>query len=140
MENANKILDQAQQPYDFLIATVRNKDAQLKKVHDTIEQLEKQLRSFFFFFFFVLKIHIFQYRECENERQSLIKTNNQLTKDIEKLLEYQEVVFFDRSSVKTKKNRKIDCLAIESNEKCCYEFTTSRSAKTSSSFTISNIK
>ncbi|CAF1046498.1 unnamed protein product [Rotaria sordida] len=70
--NANKILDQAQQPYDFLIATVRNKDAQLKKVHDTIEQLEKQLR------------------ECENERQSLIKTNNQLTKDIEKLLEYQE--------------------------------------------------
>jgi hypothetical protein len=33
-------------------------------------------------------------RECENERQSLIKTNNQLTKDIEKLLEYQEVNFF----------------------------------------------
>ncbi|CAF4553507.1 unnamed protein product, partial [Rotaria sp. Silwood2] len=72
LENANRILDQAQQPYDFLIATVRNKDAQLKKIHDTIEQLEKQLR------------------ECENERQSLIKTNNQLTKDIEKLLEYQE--------------------------------------------------
>ncbi|CAF0964898.1 unnamed protein product [Rotaria sp. Silwood1] len=72
LDNANKILDQAQQPYDFLIATVRNKDAQLKTIHDTIEQLEKQLR------------------ECENERQSLIKTNNQLTKDIEKLLEYQE--------------------------------------------------
>ncbi|CAF3584409.1 unnamed protein product [Rotaria socialis] len=72
LENANRILDQAQQPYDFLIATVRNKDVQLKKIHDTIEQLEKQLR------------------ESENERQSLTKTNNQLTKDIEKLLEYQE--------------------------------------------------
>jgi hypothetical protein len=48
LDNANRILDQAQQPYDFLIATVRNKDVQLKKVQDTIEQLEKQLRYFYF--------------------------------------------------------------------------------------------
>ncbi len=46
MENANRILDQAQQPYDFLIATIRNKDAQLKKIQDTIEPLENQLRYF----------------------------------------------------------------------------------------------
>ncbi|CAF1266072.1 unnamed protein product [Adineta steineri] len=72
LENANKILDQAQQPYDFLIASIRNKDVQLKKIQDTIDDLEKQLK------------------ESENDRQSLIKTNNQLTKDIEKLLEYQE--------------------------------------------------
>jgi len=44
LDNANQILDQAQQPYDFLITTVRNKDGQLKKVQDTIEGLEKQLR------------------------------------------------------------------------------------------------
>jgi hypothetical protein len=44
LDNANRILDQAQQPYDFLIATVRNKDGQLKKIQDTIESLEKQLR------------------------------------------------------------------------------------------------
>lgn len=73
LDNANRILDQAQQPYDFLINTVRNKDGQLKKVQETIDQLEKRLN------------------ECENERQSLIRTNQQLTKDIEKLLEYQEV-------------------------------------------------
>ncbi|CAF1202597.1 unnamed protein product [Rotaria sordida] len=54
LDNANKILDQAQQPDDFPIATVRNKDTQLKRVHDTIEQLEQQLR------------------ECANERQSLL--------------------------------------------------------------------
>lgn len=73
LENANRILDQAQQPYDFLINTVRNKDAQMKKVQETIDQLEKRLN------------------ECENERQGLIRTNQQLTKDVEKLLEYQEV-------------------------------------------------
>ncbi|CAF0983362.1 unnamed protein product [Adineta ricciae] len=72
LDNANKILDQAQQPYDFLIATIRNKDAQLNKVQSTIDQLENRLR------------------ESENDRQTLLKTNNQLTKDIEKLLEYQE--------------------------------------------------
>ncbi len=44
LDNANQILDQAQQPYDFLITTIRNKDGQLKKVQDTIEGLEKQLR------------------------------------------------------------------------------------------------
>jgi hypothetical protein len=44
LDNANRILDQAQQPYDFLITTVRNKDAQLKRIQDTIESLEKQLR------------------------------------------------------------------------------------------------
>lgn len=75
LENANRILDQAQQPYDFLINTVRNKDGQLKKVNETIEQLEKRLS------------------ESENERQNLIRTNQQLTKDVEKLLEYQEVNF-----------------------------------------------
>ncbi|CAF0913714.1 unnamed protein product [Didymodactylos carnosus] len=72
LQSANTILDQAQQPYDFLIATVRNKDQQLKKSQETIEQLEKQLQ------------------ENDMQKQSLLKTNNQLTKDIEKLLEYQE--------------------------------------------------
>ena len=85
MENANKILDQAQQPYDFLIQTIRNKDGQLKRIHETIDHLEKQLQ------------------ESENERQSLIKTNNQLTKDIEKLLEYQEVISFENLLIKRNK-------------------------------------
>jgi hypothetical protein len=40
-------------------------------------------------------------RESENERQSLLKTNNQLTKDIEKLLEYQEVNILKEYSGKT---------------------------------------
>ncbi|CAF1252438.1 unnamed protein product, partial [Didymodactylos carnosus] len=72
LQSANTILDQAQQPYDFLISTVRNKDQQLQKSQETIEQLEKQLN------------------ENNTQKQSLLKTNNQLTKDIEKLLEYQE--------------------------------------------------
>ncbi|CAF1286270.1 unnamed protein product, partial [Didymodactylos carnosus] len=79
LQSANTILDQAQQPYDFLIATVRNKDQQLKKSQETIEQLEKQLQ------------------ENDMQKQSLLKTNNQLTKDIEKLLEYQEPMIIQRS-------------------------------------------
>jgi hypothetical protein len=76
-------------------------------------------------------------RECENERQSLIKTNNQLTKDIEKLLEYQEVNIFEEFFFRSK--YLIIFLAIESYEKCYYEFTTSRTTKINSSFTISTI-
>lgn len=74
---------------------MRNKDTQLKKVHDTIEQLEKQLQ-YDKFLIHEIKNHIYLFlnSESENERQSLVKTNNQLTKDIEKLLEYQEVIFF----------------------------------------------
>lgn len=113
-DNANRILDQAQQPYDFLINTVRNKDGQLKKVQETIDQLEKRLN------------------ESENERQNLIRTNQQLTKDVEKLLEYQEVSFFFVCVFD------IECFfpAIESNEKCYYESSTSRTAETSTSFSI----
>lgn len=44
LTNANQILDGAQQPYDFLINTVRNKDGQLRKVQETIANLEKQLK------------------------------------------------------------------------------------------------
>ena len=44
LNNANKILDQANQPYDLLISTVRNKDGQLKKFQDSIDRLEKQLK------------------------------------------------------------------------------------------------
>lgn len=95
LNNANQILDQAQQPYDFLISTVRNKEATIRQHQQNVELIEKQLRwnvntrQCFSDtnLFFVSSSN----RESEQERQSLIRTNNQLTKDIEKLLEYQEV-------------------------------------------------
>ena len=86
-------MDLVNQPYDLLLSTIRTKDGQMKKLQDSIDRLEKQLKFVFLrnsktknsTFFVSFR------RESEEERQTLAKTNHQLTKDVEKLLEYQEV-------------------------------------------------
>lgn len=44
LSNATSLLDQAQQPYNYLIDSIRSRDAQIEKHKDHITALEEDIR------------------------------------------------------------------------------------------------
>ncbi|XP_019647382.1 PREDICTED: progesterone-induced-blocking factor 1-like [Branchiostoma belcheri] len=69
---ANRVLDQSQQPYSYLIESLRLRDSQINAQKNHIQQLQEDLSRF------------------EKERADLIKTKNQMTSDLERLLNQRE--------------------------------------------------
>ncbi|KAH3849855.1 hypothetical protein DPMN_092259 [Dreissena polymorpha] len=72
VKSTNSILDQAQQPYNYLIESMRTRDSQISKQKDYIGSLEEENQR------------------LEKERGEAIKTKNQMALDLERLLNQRE--------------------------------------------------
>ncbi|XP_066920860.1 progesterone-induced-blocking factor 1-like [Clytia hemisphaerica] len=72
LHNANNLLNEAQQPYNYLIESIRTRDEQNKTLKNTIETLEGDMRT------------------CKKENQALKTSNDQISADLERLLNQRE--------------------------------------------------
>ncbi|VDI63543.1 Hypothetical predicted protein, partial [Mytilus galloprovincialis] len=72
LKNSNSILDQAQQPYNYLIESIRQRDNQIMKQKDYTATLENDVKYF------------------TKEKEDLIRTKNQMSLDLERLLNQRE--------------------------------------------------
>lgn len=72
LEAANHLLQQAQQPYSYLIDTVRQRDTQILSLRERIIQLEEDTRS------------------LRKEKTSLQQVKNNMASDLERLLNHRE--------------------------------------------------
>ncbi|XP_048243821.1 progesterone-induced-blocking factor 1-like [Haliotis rufescens] len=72
VKNANCLLDQSQQPYNYLIDSIRVRDDQMRKLKDHTARLEEDLRK------------------TERERTDMVRTKNQMSLDLERLLNQKE--------------------------------------------------
>ncbi|XP_061645004.1 progesterone-induced-blocking factor 1 [Phyllopteryx taeniolatus] len=69
---ANQLLEQTQQPYSYLIETVRQKDAQINSLKQRVTSLEDDVTS------------------LRKERTALLQVKNNMAADLERLLNHRE--------------------------------------------------
>ncbi|XP_037655914.1 progesterone-induced-blocking factor 1 [Choloepus didactylus] len=72
LDRANSLLNQAQQPYRYLIESVRQRDSTIDSLKECITQLEKDVSN------------------LKKEKSSLLQTKNQMALDLEQLLNHRE--------------------------------------------------
>ncbi|XP_076467958.1 progesterone-induced-blocking factor 1-like [Babylonia areolata] len=72
LESSTSLLGQTQQPYSYLIESIRVRDGQVKQQQKHIAIMEEDLRK------------------LEEERAELVKTKNQMALDLERLLNQRE--------------------------------------------------
>ncbi|XP_061083215.1 progesterone-induced-blocking factor 1 isoform X1 [Conger conger] len=72
LEAANQLLQQAQQPYSYLIDSVQQRDGQISALKQHVSQLEEDVRS------------------LKRENTTLLQVKNNMTADLERLLNHRE--------------------------------------------------
>ncbi|XP_036396991.1 progesterone-induced-blocking factor 1 [Megalops cyprinoides] len=72
LEDANRLLQQAQQPYSYLIETVRQRDSQIMSLKKQVSQLEEDVRT------------------LKKENAALQQVKNNMASDLERLLNHRE--------------------------------------------------
>ncbi|XP_068785759.1 progesterone-induced-blocking factor 1 isoform X2 [Struthio camelus] len=72
LDRANSLLNQVQQPYKYLIETVRQRDSQISLQKEHITQLEKDVSL------------------LNKEKTALLRVKNQMAADLERLLNHRE--------------------------------------------------
>ncbi|XP_047659241.1 progesterone-induced-blocking factor 1 isoform X2 [Tachysurus fulvidraco] len=72
LQAANQLLQQAQQPYSYLIETVRQRDTQIQSLNQRLSQLEEEVSA------------------LKKERASLLQVKNNMAADLERLLSHRE--------------------------------------------------
>ncbi|XP_067841596.1 progesterone-induced-blocking factor 1 [Heptranchias perlo] len=72
LANANSLLSQAQQPYSYLIETVRQRDTQIQTYKEHLSQLENEVCR------------------LNKEKAALLRMKNQMAADLERLLNQRE--------------------------------------------------
>ncbi|XP_070554404.1 progesterone-induced-blocking factor 1-like [Ptychodera flava] len=72
LANANNLLEQSQQPYNYLIDSIRLRDTQVNKLKKHIVALEEDMGK------------------LNEERAELVKNKNQMSSDLERLLNQRE--------------------------------------------------
>ncbi|KAF4075315.1 hypothetical protein AMELA_G00233050 [Ameiurus melas] len=72
LQAANQLLQQAQQPYSYLIETVRQRDAQIQSLKERLSQLDEEVSA------------------MKKERASLLQVKNNMAADLERLLSHRE--------------------------------------------------
>ncbi|XP_078077699.1 progesterone-induced-blocking factor 1 [Mustelus asterias] len=72
LENANVLLNHTQQPYSYLIETVRQRDAQIQAYKEQLSQLENEVC------------------QLKKEKAALLRMKNQMAADLERLLNQRE--------------------------------------------------
>ncbi|XP_012943699.1 progesterone-induced-blocking factor 1 [Aplysia californica] len=90
VENTNNLLDQSQQPYGYLINSIRVRDGQLQQQAGHIQVLEDDLRK------------------VSQEREELARTHNQMSLDLERLLNQKEEMSVMKQVVLSLSERKLD--------------------------------
>ncbi|RUS88293.1 hypothetical protein EGW08_003931 [Elysia chlorotica] len=90
VETNNKLLDQSQQPYSYLIQSIKTRDGQMQQHLATIEVLEGDLRR------------------VEKERDDMARTQNQMSLDLERLLNQKEEMAVMKQVVLSLSERKLD--------------------------------
>ncbi|CAL1531375.1 unnamed protein product [Lymnaea stagnalis] len=90
VESTNALLDQTQQPYSYLIQSIKVRDDQLNHHSATIQVLEGDLRK------------------MEKEREDLVRTHNQMSLDLERLLNQKEEMAIMKKVVMSMSERKFD--------------------------------
>ncbi|XP_025087793.1 progesterone-induced-blocking factor 1-like [Pomacea canaliculata] len=72
LKSANAVLDQAQQPYSYLIESIRVREVQIQQLSQQVAMLEEDTQK------------------LEKERSDLVKMKNQMALDLERLLNQRE--------------------------------------------------
>ncbi|XP_012497607.1 PREDICTED: progesterone-induced-blocking factor 1, partial [Propithecus coquereli] len=72
LDRANSLLDQTQQPYRYLIESVRQRDSKIDSLMECISQLEKDVSN------------------LNKEKSALLQMKNQMSLDLEQLLNHRE--------------------------------------------------
>ncbi|XP_058885653.1 progesterone-induced-blocking factor 1-like [Acipenser ruthenus] len=72
LERANHLLNQAQQPYSYLIETVHQKDSQIQALKECVSQLENDVST------------------LKKERTDLQRVKNNMAADLERVLNHRE--------------------------------------------------
>lgn len=72
LDRANSLLNQAQQPYRYLIESVRQRDSKIDSLKENITQLEKDVSN------------------LNKEKSALLQMKNQMSSDLEQLLNHRE--------------------------------------------------
>ncbi|KAG7315972.1 hypothetical protein KOW79_020838 [Hemibagrus wyckioides] len=72
LQASNQLLQQAQQPYSYLIETVRQRDTQIQSLKERLSQLEEEVSA------------------LKKERASLLQVKNNMAADLERLLSHRE--------------------------------------------------
>ncbi|XP_061163800.1 progesterone-induced-blocking factor 1-like isoform X2 [Saccostrea echinata] len=87
LKSSNSILDQAQQPYNYLIDSIRQRDVQMNKLKEHIANLEADVQ------------------QLEKERNDLVRTKNNMSLDLERLLNQKEEMSVMKQVVMNLSNR-----------------------------------
>uniref|UniRef100_A0AAR2M0T8 Progesterone immunomodulatory binding factor 1 n=1 Tax=Pygocentrus nattereri TaxID=42514 RepID=A0AAR2M0T8_PYGNA len=74
LQTANQLLQQSQQPYSFLIETVRQRDMQIQSLKERLSQLEEEVSA------------------LKKEKTALLQVKNNMAADLERLLSHREVM------------------------------------------------
>ncbi|XP_030056476.1 progesterone-induced-blocking factor 1 [Microcaecilia unicolor] len=72
LDRANALLNQAQQPYRYLIESVRERDTEIQSLNQHISQLESIINN------------------LSKEKMALLRVKNQMAADLERLLNHRE--------------------------------------------------
>uniref|UniRef100_A0AAR2J457 Progesterone immunomodulatory binding factor 1 n=1 Tax=Pygocentrus nattereri TaxID=42514 RepID=A0AAR2J457_PYGNA len=72
LQTANQLLQQSQQPYSFLIETVRQRDMQIQSLKERLSQLEEEVSA------------------LKKEKTALLQVKNNMAADLERLLSHRE--------------------------------------------------
>ncbi|XP_071951587.1 progesterone-induced-blocking factor 1-like [Antedon mediterranea] len=98
LSNATSLLDQAQQPYHYLIESIHTRDSQISKHSQHISLLEKDIQS------------------LKQERNEINRTKNQLSADLERLLNQRQEVAVMKQIVLNLSKRRMGDSGIQSRD------------------------
>ncbi|XP_027700312.1 progesterone-induced-blocking factor 1 isoform X2 [Vombatus ursinus] len=88
LERANSLLDQTQQPYRYLIESVRQRDSKINEQNERISQLEMDVSN------------------LHKEKTALVQIKNQMAADLEQLLSHRETKKGPSEGLKTLKTKR----------------------------------
>ncbi|XP_072513754.1 progesterone-induced-blocking factor 1 [Salminus brasiliensis] len=72
LQTTNQLLQQSQQPYSYLIETVRQRDTRIQSLKERLSQLEEEVSA------------------LKKEKTALLQTKNNMAADLERLLSHRE--------------------------------------------------
>ncbi|XP_039857225.1 progesterone-induced-blocking factor 1 [Simochromis diagramma] len=96
---ANQLLQQTQQPYSYLIETVRQRDAQISILKERVTSLEGNVSS------------------LRKERTALEQVRNNMAADLERLLNHQEELAMMKQVLISMRSRQADALNLLETDK-----------------------
>ncbi|XP_015988882.1 progesterone-induced-blocking factor 1 isoform X1 [Rousettus aegyptiacus] len=88
LDRANSLLNQTQQPYSYLIESVRQRDSKIDSLKDCITQLEKDVSN------------------LNKEKSALLQMKNQMALDLEQLLNHREELAAMKQIVTNMRNKR----------------------------------